>query len=89
MSDGGLRSVSEAVADELAALPEVFRSSARAAIAGALARDLDSPGVTSPASIAKELRAVLNELSSLASASAPEADDVDDLAARREARRSG
>ena len=82
-----MRSVSEAVADELAAMPEALRESARAAVIVSLADRLDGR-VESPAAVAKQLREALAELEAMARASAPEGDAVDDLAAAREARRA-
>lgn len=56
------------------------------AVAKALAVRLDDPDEASPAAVAKELRATL---AAIADTPEKEADPVDDLTARRTARRAG
>ena len=72
-----------AVEAVVGALPDVDRSGWRAELALQLARSLDEfPN----ASMARELRSVMNELQ--ANSLPVEVDDLDELTARREKRRS-
>jgi hypothetical protein len=82
-------SVAEAVIRDLEAMPEQIQASTEAAAAVALARKLDAGGEISVAPVAKELREVMRFLRDLTGTREREADDVDDLAARRAERRSG
>lgn len=94
VTPGDGRTVADAVRAELDRMPDRWRTSALAAVALELAHRLDlaptatSAGGLAAAGIARELHAVLLDLTKLA----PEqeaADGVDDLLARRETRRHG
>jgi hypothetical protein len=79
--------VTRGVRADLAKMPEELRESGLAALAVELAMCLDDgrSSTTSKASCARELAHVLTELRGLAPVE-PEADQLDDLTARRRAR---
>jgi hypothetical protein len=79
--------VEAAVLRDLAALPAVLRESTSAATAIALARELDRGRLMSTAPVAKELRETMRELAAVAAQVEVKGDAVDDLNARRAARR--
>ena len=73
------------VASEVDAFLAKYDAGPLGAVAKALAVRLDDPDEASPAPVAKELRATL---SAIADTPAKEADPVDEITARRSARRS-
>ena len=79
-----------ALTADLAKMPEDLASSALAALAMSLATTIDNPGTTPTAKsmCAGSLLAALDELRTLAPTE-EQADELDDLAARRSARRAG
>jgi len=88
-----LRGVEAATLREVATMPDEVAASPEAAIAIALARELDAArvavGALATAPVAKELRAVLEGLRTEAQRLAPtKVSPIDALAARRAARRS-
>lgn len=81
--------VSDALRADLAGMPEAVRNSTLAAVATELASVLDGmPGARDAASVAKELRATMEALKTLADAAPAEEDPVDELNRRRAARQS-
>lgn len=82
--------VEGAIRSELARRKLSLATDPLAAAAVALARSIDDPGASASgrAAAVKELRTVMSSLAS-AAAEPVKGDDVDDLAARRAARRSG
>jgi hypothetical protein len=83
---GDQRSVREAVERDLQRFGEADRGCALASSALTLAEALDEGAGLSTAAVARELRATMTEL--LKAAAKPEEDRVDDLSARRAARRA-
>jgi hypothetical protein len=80
--------VEAAVLRDLAHLPLALRETTAAATAIALARELDRGRLMSTAPVAKELRETMRELAASAIEFEPKGDAVDDLNARRAARRA-
>jgi hypothetical protein len=65
-------------------MPSAVRESTLAAVAVELASVLDGmPGARDAASVAKELRATMAELKTMADAAPEEADPIDELSRRR------
>jgi len=88
MRDGQLvPTVLEALLNELHRLPQGVQDSTEAATAIALARELDRGRLMSTAPVAKELMALLDRMRALAPPVDKPKDPVDDLTARRAARR--
>ncbi len=82
--------VGEALADELAGMPEAVQSCTLAAVARELAAVLDAgPGARDAASVAKEMRAALAELKTMAEQAPEESDPIDELERRRADRIAG
>ncbi len=82
--------VCDALADELAAMPEDVQRSTLAAVARELAAVLDGgPGARDAASVAKEMRAALAELKAMAEQAPEESDPIDELERRRADRIAG
>lgn len=81
--------VEVAVLRDLARLPVALRETTAAATAIALARELDRGRLMSTAPVAKELRETMRELIAAAVEFEVKGDAVDDLNARRAARRQG
>lgn len=83
-------SVRDALEADLDAMPARVQDSTLAAVARQLAEVLDSqPGARDAASVAKEMRAALADLKTLADAVPEEADPIDELSRRKAARQSG
>ena len=80
--------IADAVGAEINLLPDQLRRSGLAATARTLAERLDEAGSRDSSALARELRACLTELRHLAAAVPVEADPVDELAAKRAARRA-
>lgn len=82
--------VAQAVERDLAKMPADFAQSGLAMMALALAREVDAPtnSATSKSMCASQLRETLDRLREL-TPPAEEADELDDLARRRESRRAG
>jgi hypothetical protein len=89
MDDESEGLVEQAVTRDLARLPAALRETTSAATAIALARELDRGRLMSTAPVAKELRETMRELAAAAVEIEVKGDAVDDLNARRAARRQG
>lgn len=77
-------SVRDALEADLDAMPARVQDSTLAAVARTLAEVLDSqPGARDAASVAKEMRAALADLKTMADAVPEEADPIDELSRRR------
>jgi hypothetical protein len=90
MDDGedGDGLVEAAVRRDLARLPEQLQGTTATATAIALARELDRGRLMSTAPVAKELRETMRELAAASGQFEVKGDAVDDLNARRAARRA-
>ena len=81
--------VEHAVLRDLARLPVALQETTAAATAITLARELDRGRVMSTAPVSKELRETMRDLAAAAVEFEVKGDAVDDLNARRAARRQG
>jgi hypothetical protein len=82
--------VSEALEDELLAMPGAVRNSTLAAGARVAASILDGePGARDAASLLKELRAAMADLRAMADRAPEESDPIDELSRRRHDRVAG
>jgi hypothetical protein len=83
-------SVRDALEADLADMPARVQDSTLAEVARTLAAVLDErPGARDAASVAKEMRAALADLKTMADAVPEEADPIDELSRRKAARQSG